>query len=219
MRRLLAVGLNPDNDEARRWLQDELSEERYQPDSPGLLQRIADAFDEWLADLFGGVGRSATPVNGVVAALAAIVLVILVIVLLRYVRRTPRVTGGSAVLDAAERRDARDHRRLAAEAMAAGNYDTAVVEAMRAIARAGIDRTLLPDVPSLTATEVASGLGRVFPAQAAPLHFAAEWFGAVVYGDDHATAAQAEAVLSLEKQLAGTRPRRTDAELPAEVPR
>ena len=63
-------------------------------------------------------------------------------------------------------RTAAEHRAAAGRALEAGDADTAVLEAYRALTRSAIERTLLDDLPGRTAHEVAVALGPVFPASA-----------------------------------------------------
>lgn len=204
----LAVGPEPDNDTARRLLEEELSDSRYAPAGQGLLERLA----EWLNGMLGDGGGAGGPSTGVLWIIAAVLALLVIIGLALYVRRTPRrrsTSPNGPVFDSAAPRDVRSHRQAAEQAFAAGDHRTAIVEAMRAITRSGIERRLLPDSPSLTVVEVAATLGTAYPVQAAGLTFAAEWFGAVVYGAAPADAAQARAILDLEQTLATTRPERT----------
>ena len=87
-------------------------------------------------------------------------------------RRTDGVLDGPA-------RSAADHRADAGRALAAGDADTAVLEAYRAVARSAVERTLLDDLPGRTAHEVSVSLGPVFPASARTLAAAADAFDAV----------------------------------------
>lgn len=204
----LAVGPDPDNDTARRLLEEELSDSRYAPAGQGLLERFA----EWLNRLLGDGGGSGGPSTGALWAIAAVLALLLIIGLALYVRRTPRrrrISPNGPVFDSAAPQDVRSHRQAAEQVFAAGDHRTAIVEAMRAITRSGIERGLLPDSPSLTVVEVATTLGKAYPMQAAWLTFAAECFGAVVYGAAPADAAQAQALLDLEQTLAATRPQRS----------
>ena len=103
-------------------------------------------------------------------------------------------------------RTAAEHRTAATRALAAGDADTALLEAYRAIARSAIERTLLDDLPGRTPHEVAVELGPAFPASAAALATAADAFDAVRYGRRAARPESARDVIALDSTLAATRP-------------
>ena len=44
---VLAAGPDPDNEQARRWLVDELGKARYRESKPGLVERISDWMSWW----------------------------------------------------------------------------------------------------------------------------------------------------------------------------
>ncbi|MEE3851964.1 DUF4129 domain-containing protein [Gordonia sp. LSe1-13] len=208
----IAAGLSPGNDEAREWLEDELSKPRYGESEPGLLERFTTAVNDWLDSVLGSISGTSTPLPGFVAAIVAVALLALGLYLLRFVRRTPRArTDGSGSVLAGEALSADEFRRRARDAMARNDFDTAVRDAMRAIARRGFERTLLPDAPSLTAHEVADGLVASFPGETARLRSAAAVFDEVAYGGRHADHGQALAMIDLDDTLARTRPHTTAA--------
>ncbi|GAC66821.1 DUF4129 domain-containing protein [Gordonia soli] len=209
---VLAEGLSPDNDEARRWLERELSKPEYS-DQSSITDRWWENLENWFADLLSGINGAATPLPGIVAAIVVVLLLVLVIYLLRFVRRTPKAKSAStqSVLGG-HRLSAREFRERAEKALAAGDHDACVLDAMRAMARRGFDRTLLADAPSLTAREVAVGLTRHFPDRRERLAAAALLFDAVAYGGRHATADEARGLLDLESEIASARPRSVETE-------
>lgn len=211
---LLAVParLDPGNDEARRWLRDELADPAYR-DTRDPLQRALDAFGRWLSDLLSGVHGPSRPLPTIVAAVVALLLLALAIFALRYVRRTARGRGddhlpvlGTETLTAAE------YRARATRALDDGRYAECVLDAVRATAAGAVERTLLQDAPSLTAHEIATRLGPAFPEHSVALRSAADLFDAVAYGEQPATRDQAREVLRLEAAVAGARPRRVERE-------
>ena len=127
--------------------------------------------------------------------------------LARSLRAERRMTGPrrSGVLDGPVR-TAAEHRTAATRALAAGDADTALLEAYRAIARSAVERTLLDDLPGRTPHEVAVQLGPVFPASAPALATAADAFDAVRYGRRAARTEAAREVIALDAALATTRP-------------
>ena len=54
---VLAAPLDPGNDEARRWAEEELSDSEYQPPEPSWFDRFGERLWEWIADnVFGWFG-------------------------------------------------------------------------------------------------------------------------------------------------------------------
>lgn len=203
--------LDPGNDEARQWLQDELARSPYQ-DTRDPLQRALDALVNWLSDLIDGAQAPTDPLPTFVAGIVAVVLVALAAYALRFVRRTARRDGGGpeAVLGE-ERLTAEQFRERAARHLADGRYAACLLDALRAIASGAVERTLLEDAPSLTAHEIATRLTLAFPAHAQELRWAADRFDEVAYGDAEAGRAEAERLLVLDRSLASARPDRVAA--------
>lgn len=198
--------LDPDRDEARRLLQEELSRGDYQ-----LQESWVSRAWRWFTDLFSGLGGIGPLPDWVTWLLLALVLVAVLAVLAFATRdrwRTNRLAGRGApgaVLEGPARAAA-EHRQEAAHAVAAGDHERAVLEAYRAIAAGAVERTLLDDRPGRTAHELATGLAPVFPDARNELLAAADAFDAVRYGDHRATADQAGRVVDLDVRLHSARP-------------
>jgi hypothetical protein len=213
-----AARLDPGNDEARRWLEEELSSAAYREHTDP-LQRLLDAVDRALDNLLS-VDPSTT---GVLPSAAAGVVTALVIGLLlyslRHVRRERRAVRAPEAVLGGERLTAGAFRERAMTALREGRYAAAVIDTMRAIAQRAAERTLLDDAPSLTAHEVALRLAEPFPAQADGLRWAADLFDEVAYGSHDASPVDAEQILALDSEVAATRPapRRPRAEGPSLV--
>lgn len=211
---VLPSRLEPGNNEARRWLRDELAKPAYR-DTRDPLQRAMDAIGKWLSDLLDGVHGPSNPLPMAVAVLVALALVALVVYTLRFVRRTPRGPGdGTAAVLGDERLTAAQYRTRAEEALGDERYGDCVLDALRAVAAGAVERTLLEDVPSLTAHEIATRLETPFPAQAPDLRAAANRFDAVAYGGQEATRSDAERLLALDRTLATARPARPQVQAP-----
>jgi uncharacterized membrane protein len=209
---VIYLALDPDNDTARQWLRDELSKPRYadpaakspewrSPQTPGFLDRLG----KWLSGLFNS-GLSLT-IGFLLLALLIAVAGYVVVRVRRETRRTGDAIDGSpgAVLGGIAG-TAEQFRSAAAEALAAGDYDNAVLAAMRAIAQSASDRTLLLGARSATAHDIARRLRHVFPDHYGVLYSAAEVFDAVAYGGRHAGAGSAAALVHLDADLRDTRP-------------
>ncbi|GIL35425.1 DUF4129 domain-containing protein [Phycicoccus sp. DTK01] len=196
--------LDPSNEQARRWLEEELTASRYHA-QPSILERLNELLDRLLnARPEGGLPGVAVPIA------VGLVVAVLALVLWRLLRRD---VGGSAGRGSSRALDVPDVpaatlRASARAALERGDLDAAVLDGVRAIARAGVERVLLDDAPGRTAHEVAQLLGVTFPGEHTALADAADAFDAVRYGDRRATAEQARGVLDLDARLAAARPER-----------
>ncbi len=200
---LLADGLHPDNDTARRWADDELSKPEYheQATTPAQPPEPRRNFFSVLYDFFtGGPAPDTTLIVTIVVVV--LVLIALVAFAIFFVRRTPRArrTETSAPLDDLTLKSG-EYRSAAEELLNRGDPDGCVREAMRALARRGIERGYIVAAPSLTAREASRRLGIVFADERGQLRWAADLFDAVEYGYRHADHAQAQAMLELERSI------------------
>jgi hypothetical protein len=200
--------LGPTSDEARRWLQDELSSPRYHA-QPGLLERLQELLGRLL---------SSSPAAGLPSVFlpvaVGLVLAVLALVLVRVLRRDVGARGAGrppGVLDVPDV-PAAELRRRAREALARGDWDTVVVDGMRTLARAAVERVVIDDAPGRTAHEVAVAVAPRSAGKRGALLEAADAFDAVRYGRRHATEAQARGVVALDDRLAAARPERLVAE-------
>jgi hypothetical protein len=175
-----------DRDAAREAARAELSRPEYAEAEGNPLLRLVGRLVRELLEL---VGRAAGEVPGGTAGLlvVAALLVGLTAVALARLRPTARVPrdavfAGGRVLTADE------HRALAEAAAAAGRYDDAVRERLRALVRELESRGVLDARAGRTAGEVAREAGSALPELAAGLGRAATVFGEVAYGGKAADA-------------------------------
>lgn len=201
-----APPLDPDRDEARRLLEEELGSGGYQVQE----SFVARAW-RWLTDLIPDLSLAGQlPPWATWVVLGVVLLAVLAVLAFagrdrwRTVRRAEHHPAG-AVLEGA-RRTAAEHRSRAREALARGDESAALLEAYRSITMSAIERTLLDDRPGSTAHEVALHLAPVFPDEAPALGRAADDFDAVRYGERPAPPGRAQDVLDLDDRLAGARP-------------
>lgn len=201
------IPVDPTAPEARRWAEEELSREAYNPNPGNIFTRIGEWIMDFLGGLFSGqVGNS----NPLVTALILIFVVLAVILTLLYasrVRRVRRVTTARtshALFD-----DARPSAELLSDARAAlarGDFSAAFLDGYRAIIRSLDERVLIDDRPGLTAQE-ASGLALTpFPDFAPTWSWAATTFDAVCYGTHRAREADVRSLLDFGQQVAAARP-------------
>lgn len=204
----VAGGLDPDRDEARRLLSEELAHPDYHRPA-SLVERAVTWVVDLLGDLLGalglagGPGRLAAVLLGVVLLAAALTAWLAVRGRLRSraLARTPR---GGVLEDPAL--TAADYRARAREAADRGDWDGVLLDSYRATAADADERALLPPSPGLTAHEVAALLAGSFPDHAAALRRAGDRFDAVRYGGQRAGRDAAEEVRALQAELAGQRP-------------
>lgn len=202
----LAPPLDPDRDEARRLLEEELSSGGYQ-----VQESFVSRAWRWFTDLIPDLSLPGQLPPWATWVVLGVVLVAVLAVLAFATRdrwRTARLTEhapAGAVLEGA-RRTAAEHRSLARAALARGDEGAALLEAYRAITMSAIERTLLDDRPGSTAHEVALALAPLFPAEAPALGQAADAFDTVRYGERPAPPGRAQDVLDLDDRLARARP-------------
>jgi hypothetical protein len=200
------VGADPINrEDARRRAHAELSHAIYHRYDDSLPVRVMKAIQRFLDHLFS-TASSNSPGGGV-GAVAFVVLLVAVVVIARWrlgpMARTAHVSVdilADTIMTAAE------HRRRADAAAAAGDWKTALIERMRALARGLEQRALLDPRPGRTADELAAEAGRLLPTVRDLLTSAATTFDAVAYGDRTATAGDYETVRRADDAVAAARP-------------
>ncbi|MEU3188937.1 DUF4129 domain-containing protein [Streptomyces sp. NPDC006923] len=167
---------------AREAAERELSKPMYHENDPNLLQRALDSFWEWIGKIFDSLSGAAPggPLGLVVVVLIVMALFATLFWRLGTPRRVPGSAGGSLFDDGP--RSAAAHRAAADTHAAAGRWNEAVQERMRAIVRSLEERALLVPRPGRTADEAASEAGNQLPAQADRLRAAAREFDDVTYG-------------------------------------
>lgn len=199
------VPVDPDRDEARRLLEQELRDPDYRVHESLLVRAW-----RWVTDHLPSLDvPGQLPPWAAWAVLGLVLLVAGAVVLFaardRWRRATPGRAGAGGVLDDAGT-SAAAYRRRAEAAVAAGDHRAALLDAYRAVAAGAVERALLDRRPGRTAHEVALGLAPVFPDEASALAGAADRFDAVRYGGLRATADQAAAVVELDRRVAAARP-------------
>lgn len=216
---VLAAPLDPGNDEARRWARDELSDREYQPPEPSWWERFSERVWEWVADNVLDLFGESDTLRAIVLVVAVLLVIGLAFVVLRHVRRAPRIPAADSaksteVVVTGAPQTAKELRADAERLHAAGDHDAAVIAAVRALARRAVERSLLADEPSLTAHEVASELADRFVGHRVELLDAADLFDAIAYGNRHASAESARAVIDLERTVGSASPTEPDPARP-----
>ncbi|AZZ49324.1 DUF4129 domain-containing protein [Rathayibacter rathayi] len=203
---LAAVPLDPDADEARRLLLEELADPRYRAAEPTLFDRVVQAIRDWFASLTLQGDGSPVPVAAVIGVLVLVVLVVAALLIAGRPRAARRSAVTGAVLADDDTRSAATLRSLAEEAAARGDWDEALVERFRALVRSLDERTVLPVSPGTTAFGLSSRASAAFPSSATALRRTAEDFDRVRYLGQPSGRAEYERVAALDRELAAASP-------------
>jgi len=195
------VPVEPDSDEAREWLIQELAKPPYQAAKPTLFDQIAKAIQDWLGSLTIGNTQGPPAVGMGILLVVVAVAIIAAILIFGIPRLNRRSTVAGSLFGEDDARSADAMRRDAEAAAARGDYSTAIAEMFRSIARGLAERTILSTLPGTTALGFATTAGSMFPAHADGLTTAARAFDDVRYLGREGTARQFEQVASIEADL------------------
>lgn len=205
------VPVDPDDEEARRWLEEELDRaDAPQEQTPSWI----DDFFDWLRELLGGspptaeptVGFDAGPTVGIILAVVlgvALLVIAFAIFGLPRLRRRSRVTGDLFGED--DDRSSAQIRSAADQAAASGDFTAAVVEVFRSLARDLAERGVVLAFPGTTAQEFARRAGGVFPDARDRLLDAGEVFDGVRYLERVGTEEQWRRMSELAAELRAAR--------------
>jgi hypothetical protein len=200
------VPLNPDAPTAQQWLIDELSKSEYQQARPSWFDNLTDQIANWFQGLsFGGV--EGPPAFGllVIVVLVAIALVLAFLVFgLPRINRRSRVTG--ALFGEEDERSSVQLRAAAEAAAKRGDFEQAIADMFRSIARGLAERSVLTTTPGTTAHDFGVRSGTAFPPLSADLSAAAISFDDVRYLDKAGTRAQFDDLASLERRVRAAKP-------------
>ena len=179
---ILDVPVDPDDETARRWLEEELGRDESYTD-PELPQWLQDIID-WFRDLLGSsdveVPTTGADTGGAVGIILAVVLVVAALGVafaifgLPRLRRRSKVTGDLFGED--DDRSSAQIRSAAQQAADAGDFTAAVVEVFRSLARDLAERGIVIAFPGTTAREFGRRASDVFPTDAERLDDAARVF-------------------------------------------
>ncbi|MEO5534754.1 MAG: DUF4129 domain-containing protein [Pseudolysinimonas sp.] len=194
------VPVDPGDDQAREWLQEELGNNSYVPPAQP---------DWWdLPSVPEGPGQIANT-GGTVGVVIGVVILVAILGVAFWIfglprlRRRSKVTGDLFGED--DDRSAVSIRTAAEKAAAAGDYTSAVVEAFRAMARDLAERGIVQTFPGTTARDFGRRAGAVFPTTTERLGVAAAVFDGVRYLGRVGTADEWERMSSLATELRGAR--------------
>ncbi|WP_330239027.1 DUF4129 domain-containing protein [Streptomyces sp. NBC_00525] len=194
---------------AREAAERELSKGVYHENDPNPLQRALDHLWTWFSDIASAAAVAAPGGPVGLAVLLLIVVALAAALWWRLGSPQPRSRPGGDALFAHGPRSTAEHRAAAEAHAAAGRWNQAVQERMRAIVRALEERTLLEPRPGRTADEAAAEAGRALPPYAVRLRAAARVFDDVTYGGRSADRAAYRNLLELDLAVESARPQLT----------
>lgn len=206
-----AVPVEPDGDQGRQWLIDELSKSQYQAAKPTLIDRIAQAVSDWIGSLFSSGNGTLGGLVPVVVVVVLVGLIVAAFLIFGRPRLNRRSTVKGGIFGADDLRDSRELRAAADAAAARGDYTTAFEELFRALARDLEERTVVTSTPGTTARAFARSAAVAFPQDSSELLTAAAVFDGVRYQDRIGTLEQYQQLQQLDRSLRARTPERLEA--------
>jgi hypothetical protein len=183
---------------ARDAARQELSKAVYHRNDDPWPIRLFHWLSDWMSRVTDDVTRHAP--GGGAGAIALLLLIVGLALVARWrlgpLQRTRRRL--SDVVAVSRPTTAGDHRTRAETAAASGEWDEAVAERMRAVARELEERGVLDARPGRTADELAGEVARQRPDLSAFLREAVTTFDAVVYGGRTANRASYDVVVTAD---------------------
>lgn len=191
-------GLDIDSDAAHEAAQRELSKPIYPKPS------LTDQLWAWLEALLYRVFSAGSSVPGgwITIGLLSLLVVIAAVVAIRVAMRTMHTRRGAegALFDGHQLGSA-EHRVLAQQSAAQGDWAAAIRHRLRAVARRLEETEVLDPEPGRTATELARDAAAALPDVRDELSRAAEVFNDVTYGARTATEAGYRVIADLDDRL------------------
>jgi hypothetical protein len=183
----------------------ELSKPEYHRHVP-LIEAVIVAVLRFLTRIVNAANGAVPGGWWALVALAALAVIVTAGVL-NWIGPLARAHRGSGPLAAeGEARTARHHRQEAQRLAGAGDYTTAIIECVRAIAAELEERGLLPPRAGRTADELAAEAARALPGHAGALRDAARQFDEVRYGQRPGSRAGYERLSQLDRQIMASAP-------------
>jgi hypothetical protein len=185
---------------AQRDAQRELSKAIYHRNDEPLPVRAVRAFgrlvDHFLNKAFShGIGGS----HGLLALIVVVAAIVIVVIWRVGVPR--RAAAAAGVLPIGRQVSADDHRSRSEQAVLAGDWHTAVIERMRAVARELEQRSVVQPRAGRTATELTGEAGLRLPLAAEQLRAAARTFNDIAYGGIEATRTDLDVVVAADEAV------------------
>lgn len=199
--------LTPDGDEARRWAERELADPVYDAAQPTAIDRIARAIGDFFASLLSTqLGGDWGPWASIVAAIVIVLVIVAAFLVWGIPRATGRARATAELFGADEQRSAAELRRDATTLAGRSEWDAAIVQRFRALARGLIERGAVDTPPGATVHAFARAAARAFPAHADPLEAAAAAFEDVRYLRRPGTEELYRRIAAVDDQVSAARP-------------
>ena len=203
--------LIPDGDEARRWAETELADPAYAIAEPTALDRFAYGVERFFRDLFAtSLPDGWGPWVAVIVSVLIVALVIVALAVWGMPRSSARSRGAADLFGEPERRTAAQLRAAAEQHAARGEWDAAIAERFRGLARALDERGIIDVTPGATVHTFARDAGTALPALAERLERAASAFDDVRYLRLPGTPDLYRAVAAVDDDAATASPHRPD---------
>lgn len=210
-----SVPVEPDADQGRQWLTDELAKPVYQQAKPTLFDLISQAVGDFFASLFDGAGGVTGALGLTIVLLVVAALVVVAFLVFGRPRLERRRAASALLFGENDTRDAAALTRSAEAAARSGDFTLAIAEMFRALARTLDERTLVDLTPGTTAGGFARAASAVFPDAADRLHAAAGSFDEVRYLGRTGSAPDYEGLAELRSRLLTARPKSAELAVPA----
>ena len=186
-------------EQAQRLAELELSDPAYRAAQPGFVERAITWLVEWVQRVAERAADAAP--GGWLGILGLILLVVVAVLFIRWrIGPLSRAAGLTFTVDPGT--SAAQYRSRAEELAAAGQWDEAVSQRMRALVRAGQERGLIDTHPGWTADEVAASVAERAPEARDLLTAAARTFDEVRYGGRPGSPAAYRAVAEADDRVA-----------------
>ncbi len=185
-----------DRDAAHDAAQNELTKPIYPRASP--TEQIGD----WLSDLLYRITSAGSSIPGgwFTISVLLILLAVAVVVSVRIAGRTMRTDRGpDHALFGGQELSAAQHRSIAEQYAAQGDWSSAIRHRVRALVRSLEEAGVLDAVPGRTATEFARDAAAALPAKSAELFSAATAFNDVTYGEQPGSESAYRAIAALDE--------------------
>ncbi len=185
-------------EQAQRLAELELSDPAYRAARPSLIEQAITWLVEWVQRVAGRASDLAP--GGWIGILGLVLLVVVLAIFVRW-RLGPVSRSAGLTFTVDPETSAAQYRTHADELAAAGQWDGAVSERMRALVRASQERGLIDAHPGWTADEVATEVGQRVPDARAALDAAARTFDEVRYGGRPGSPAAYGAIADADDQV------------------
>jgi hypothetical protein len=185
-------------EQAQRLAERELADPAYRAGQPGLIERAITWLVEWVQRVADRAAEVAP--GGWLGILGLVLLIVVAILFIRW-RMGPVSRSGALTFTVDPGTSAAQYRTHAAELAAAGQWEEAISERMRALVRGCQERGLIDAHPGWTADEVAAEVGRRRPDARSTLDVAARTFDEVRYGGRPGSPAGYRAIVDADDRV------------------